>query len=139
MSANDVSNGQRALWMVLITSLAAPFFASLVAVAMMLAGSMLDGLLPPRAGRSIGEAAVGAFAWGALPATIAALGLTPYVLHAGTYSWLHAAVAGVIAFTAAVILWPIEAGGALAFLSFLAGLVAIGLRSMLIRGRILRP
>ena len=30
---DEVTNGQRAMWMVLITSLAAPFFASLIDVA----------------------------------------------------------------------------------------------------------
>ncbi len=134
----DVTNAQRALWMVLITSLAAPFFASLIDVALTLASPLFDFVLPPRAGKALGEVAVGAYAWGALPSTVGALGLVPYVLQSGTYGWLHAAVAGVIAFAAAHIVWPIPAGAAIPFLAFLAGLVAIGMRAMLISGGILK-
>ncbi len=134
----DVTNAQRALWMVLITSLAAPFFASLIDVALTLASPLFDFVLPPRAGKALGEVAVGAYAWGALPSTVGALGLVPYVLQSGTYGWLQAAVAGVIAFAAAHIVWPIPAGAAMPFLAFLAGLVAIGMRAMLISGGILK-
>ena len=135
----DVTNAQRALWMVLITSLAAPFFASLVDVALTLASPLFDFLLPPRADKALGEVAIGAYAWGALPSTVGALGLVPYVLQTGTYGWLQAAVAGVIAFAAAHVVWPIPAGAAMPFLAFLAGLVAIGMRAMLISGGILKP
>ena len=134
----DVTNAQRALWMVLITSLAAPFFASLVDVALTLASPLFDFLLPPRADKALGEVAIGAYAWGALPSTVGALGLVPYVLQTGTYGWLQAAVAGVIAFAAAHVVWPIPAGAAIPFLAFLAGLVAIGMRAMLISGGILK-
>ena len=134
----DVTNAQRALWMVLITSLAAPFFASLVDVALTLASPLFDFLLPPRADKALGEVAIGAYAWGALPSTVGALGLVPYVLQTGTYGWLQAAVAGVVAFAAAHVVWPIPAGAAIPFLAFLAGLVAIGMRAMLISGGILK-
>lgn len=134
----NVTNAQRALWMVLITSLAAPFFASLVNVALTLASPLFDFVLPPRAGKSLGEVAIGAYAWGALPSTVGALGLVPYVLQSGTYGWLQAAVAGVIAFAAAHVVWPVPAGAAMPFLAFLAGLVAIGMRAMLVSGGILK-
>lgn len=125
--------------MVLITSLAAPFFASLIDVALSLASPYLDFLLPPRDAKPLGVVAAGAFVWGAMPATIAALGLTPYVLQSGTYGWLHAATAGVLAFMASVVIWPFSAGQSLPFLAFLAGLVAILMRAMLIKGGILKP
>lgn len=134
-----IPNTQRAIWMVLITSIAAPFFASLIEVALTLASPFVDFLLPPRSGKPLGEVAAGAFAWSAMPATIAGIGLAPYVLQSGTYSWLHAAVAGVIAFAASILVWPFEAGQSLPFLAFLAGLVAIAMRAMLIRGGILKP
>ncbi|MFN0219665.1 MAG: hypothetical protein ACKVP4_12725 [Hyphomicrobium sp.] len=134
-----VSNAQRAIWMVLITSLAAPFFASLVEVALSLASPLADLLLPPRHEKPLGEVAAGAFIWSAMPATFAALGLSPYVLQSGTYGWLHAAVAGVLAFTAATLIWPFSAGQSLPFLAFLAGVVAITMRAILIRGGILKP
>jgi len=93
--------------------------------------------LPRAAVPPPGEFAVDVFAWSALPATVAALGLTPFVLQQGTYSWLHAAVAGVLAFTAASIIFPFPNQAALPVLAFLAGLIAIGMRQLLITGRIL--
>ncbi len=138
MEKNSLSNVQRALWMVLITSLVAPFFAGLIEVALSLLSPTLDFLLPPRGNEPLGEAAVDAFVWGALPATVAALGLTPFVLQHGTYSWLQAAVAGVLGFGAGAIIFPFGAGGALPFLAFIAGLIAIGMRALLIAGRVLR-
>ncbi|MBS0232955.1 MAG: hypothetical protein JSR99_05670 [Proteobacteria bacterium] len=128
----------RALWMVLITSLAAPFFAGLIVVVLMLLSPATDFLLPPPSGEALGDVAVGAFVWSALPATVAALGLTPFVLQHGTYGWLEASVAGVVAFAAGAIIFPFEAGHALPLLAFLAGLLAIGMRSLLIMGGILR-
>ncbi|MFT3730130.1 MAG: hypothetical protein QM780_01725 [Hyphomicrobium sp.] len=135
---NKISNPIRALWTVLITSLAAPFFAGLVVVTLQFLSPATDFLLPPRPGEAIGEIAVDAFIWSALPATVAALGLTPFILQHGTYSWLQAAVAGVLAFMAGAIIFPFPVGSALPFLAFLAGLVAIGLRALLIAGGILR-
>lgn len=139
MSKPGISNTYRALWMVLITSLAAPFVVAVIEVAMTLASPLLDFALPPRNGAALGEVALRAFSWGAMPATIAALGLVPFVLERGTYGWLHAAVAGVLAFMAAVIIAPINAGPAMPFLAFLAGLVAIGMRAFFIRVGILAP
>ncbi len=135
----EIPNAQRAIWMVLITSLAAPFFASLIAVALSLASPLFDFALPKRDGAPIGVFAASAFAWSALPATIAALALTPYVLQSGTYGWLHAAVAGVLAFIAAMLISPFAAGPSVPFLAFLAGVVAILMRAILIKGRILQP
>jgi hypothetical protein len=134
----DVSNGQRAVGMALITSLAAPFFASLIVVAIMLAGPFADYVLPPRGQAALGDIAISAFAWSSLPATVAALGLVPFVLQHGSYTWLQAAVAGVLGFAAGAIIFPLADGGAPPVLAFLAGLVAIGMRAMLIYGGILR-
>lgn len=138
MEKNKISNTVRALWMVLIISLAAPFFAGLIFVGLQFLGSATNFLLPPRPGEAIGEVAVDAFIWSALPATVAALGLTPFVLQSGTYTWLQAAVAGVLGFMAGVIIFPFPAGPAMPFLAFLAGLVAIGMRALLMSGGILR-
>jgi hypothetical protein len=138
LEKNKISNNVRALWMVLITSLAAPFFAGLIFVALQFMRPASDFFLPPRPGEAIGEVGVDAFVWSALPATVAALGLTPFVLQQGTYSWLQAAVAGVIGFMAGAIIFPFPASAAMPFLAFLAGLVAIGMRALLIAGGILR-
>lgn len=123
--------------MVLITSLAAPFFAGLAVVALTIAAQaaglpMTDGAAP-----SLGETGIATFAWSAIPATLAALGLTPYVFQSGTYSWLHAAVAGVIAFGVSTIIAPVNAGPFMPLLAFLAGLIGVAMRAMLIRGGIL--
>jgi hypothetical protein len=134
---NGISNSQRAIWMVLITSLAAPFFAGLIIVALSFGSSFWEVLFQFRTERSISETAMAAFAWGAIPATIAGLGLIPYVLQNGTYGWLQAAVAGVVAFIAAALIVPFGAGPAMPFLAFLSGLIAVGMRAMLIQGRIL--
>ncbi len=138
MKTETVTNAQRALWMVLLTSLAAPFFAGLLDVALTLAAPAFDFALPPRLQKTVGDVALGAFAWSAFPATLAAVGLSPFVLQSGSYGWLHAAVAGVVAFTAAVILFPFDHGGSLPYLAFFAGLVAIGMRSLLISAGILK-
>lgn len=134
-----VSNKQRALWMVLITSLAAPFFAGLVAVAVSLVAHAIGWVEIPGGAQSLGEAGIATFAWSAIPATIAALGLTPYVLQSGTYSWLHAAVAGVVAFGVSTIVAPIPTGPFVPMMAFLAGLIAVGMRAMLVRGGIVLP
>ena len=138
LQKNKIGNPLRALWMVLITSLAAPFFAGLIVVALQFMGPVTEFLLPPHSGEAIGEVAVDAFVWSALPATVAALGLTPFVLQQGTYTWLHAAVAGVLGFMAGAIIFPFPATPAMPFLAFLAGLVAIGMRALLIAGGVLR-
>ncbi|PPD01666.1 MAG: hypothetical protein CTY31_02650 [Hyphomicrobium sp.] len=138
----DVSNGQRAFWMVLITSLAAPFFASVAAAVLTGVGAFFDFALPAPADKTLGETAVGAFIWSAFPATVAALALTPFVLQHGRYSWLAAAVAGVLAFTAASIIMPFGTADIqplMPFFAFLAGLIAIIMRAVLIRAKVLQP
>ncbi|WP_343062298.1 hypothetical protein [Hyphomicrobium methylovorum] len=129
---NEVSNVQRAIWMTLITSLATPLFASLLFMALGLARPFTDFMLQSTEGLPIGEAAVDVFTWAALPSTVAGIGLSPFVLQHGGYTWLHAAVGGVLAFMASAIIFPIDAGGAMPLLAFLAGLIAIGMRQLLI-------
>jgi hypothetical protein len=134
-----LSNTQRALWMVLITALVIPFFAGIIDLGLMLLTPASDFLLPPRGSEGFGEAAVDAFVWSAFPATIGALGLTPFVLQRGTYSWLEGAVAGVLGFMAAAIIFPFDANTGLPFLAFAAGLIFIGMRALLILIGILKP
>ncbi|WP_045836858.1 hypothetical protein [Hyphomicrobium sp. 99] len=134
-----LSNAQRAIWMVLITSLAVAFFAGLIDLGLMFLSPLTDPVLPPHGGEGLGEAAVDAFVWSAFPATVAALGLTPFVLQRGTYSWLEAAVAGVLGFMAAVVIFPFDSPGAVPFLAFAAGLLMIGMRALLIIIGILKP
>ncbi|WP_291166103.1 hypothetical protein [Hyphomicrobium sp.] len=133
-----MSNTQRALWMVLITSLAVPFFAGLIDLGLMLLSPATDFLLPAHGGQGLGEAGVGAFIWSAFPATVSALGLTPFVLQNGTYGWLEAAVAGVLGFIAAAIIFPLDASMGVPFLAFTAGLLFIGMRALLMTIGILK-
>ncbi len=135
---SEGSNGQRALWSVLITSLAAPFFVAIAIAVVGLAGSTFGINLTPQLGASLSEAAVATFAWGAFPATVSAVGLTPFILERGSYGWLEAAVAGVLSFAVAEFIFPVAFAGALPAMAFCAGLLAIFMRYVLIRGGILR-
>jgi hypothetical protein len=133
-----LTNSQRALWMVVIMSLAAPFFAGCIELVLRLAGPLAEFLLPPADGAAPGELAIGAFVWSVLPATAAAVGLLPFVLQHGTYGWLEAAIAGVLGFGAGAIIFPLGTGSALPMLAFLGGIVAIAVRAVLIWAGILK-
>lgn len=129
---NAISNLQRALWTFLMLTLVGPFFGALaVAAALILAPVLkLEGLLP--AGLPpVGPAAVTVFLWSAIPATLAALALVPMVLRRGTFGWIVAAGAGVVALAAASVLFPIAYPELRTALMVLAGVVAVGLRHML--------
>lgn len=134
-----ISNKVRAVWSVLITSLAAPFLAGLVAVAVRITGLQFGAPLIAGPEAPLGDVAVVAFAWAIIPALITALALLPYVLQSGTYSWLNAAVAGVIAFGASAMLMPFNGGPLMPVLAFAAGLIAIAMRWVLIGGKIILP
>lgn len=127
----DISNGQRALWTFLLFTLVGPFFAALtVAAALMLAPVFkLAPLLP--ANLAVGPAAVTSFIWSAIPATLAAVAVVPMVLRRGTFGWIVAAGAGVVALAAASVLFPIAYPELRTALMVLAGVVAVGLRHML--------
>ncbi len=127
----DISNGQRALWTFLLFTLVGPFFAALaVAAALMLAPVFkLAPLLP--ANLAVGPAAVTSFIWSAIPATLAAIAVVPMVLRRGTFGWIVAAGAGVVALAAASVLFPIAYPELRTALMVLAGVVAVGLRHML--------
>jgi hypothetical protein len=135
----EISNGHRALWMVLITSLAVPFFAGLAAAALGIVHQILDlGILP------IGDGTVGAFAarvflLSSFPAAISAVALVPFVLQRGTYGWLHAAVAGVLSYGVAAVVFPASFTGFRPAVAFAAGLLAVGMRALLINAGILKP
>ena len=116
-----VANGQRALWTFLIYALAGPFFAALALVIVIaLAGVFgLSGLLPVEVS-GLGEAALAAFVWSAVPAVITGLIL-----------------GGVIAFAGAAMLLPLDLHDARPYLAFLAGLVSVAVRQVLIQADII--
>ena len=132
-----VANGQRALWTFLIYALAGPFFAALALVIVIaLAGVFgLSGLLPVEAG--LGEAALAAFVWSAVPAVITGLILAGVVWRTGGLTWTVAAAVAVIAFAGAAMLLPLDLHDARPYLAFLAGLVSIAVRQVLIQADII--
>jgi hypothetical protein len=135
----DIGNGQRAFWTFLFYTLCGPFFAALAYAAIAILapplklGALLPASLPP-----LGEAVLSVFVWGALPAALAAIGLAPMVLRRGTFGWVVAAAAGVIAFAAATTIAPFESHDALPAMAFLAGLVSMAVRAVLLAAGILR-
>lgn len=136
---NGISNAHRALWMVLVTSLSTPFFVALAMVALIAIAAIAGVPLPAGMQISVGDIAIASFVWASFPAAIAAFALVPFVLQHGTYSWLHAAIAGVVACAAAAIIFPLNGGPLLSVIAFAGGLIAIGLRMMLITYGILKP
>lgn len=132
------NNTERAVWTFLIYALAGPFFAALLlAVLLALASAlglseMLPGGEPP-----LGKAALAAFVWSTLPAVLTALVLAIVVLRTGALTWIVAAPVAVIAFAAAAVLLPAGLEDARPYLAFLAGMVSIAVREVLVRARII--
>ncbi len=135
----EIGNGQRAFWTFLFFTLCGPFFAALAyAAAVILAPPLKLGALLPVGSPPLGEAVAGVFVWSALPAALAALGVMPMVFRRGTFGWVVAAAAGVIAFAAATAIAPIQHEVTLAVLAFFAGLIALAVRYVLLAAGILR-
>jgi hypothetical protein len=133
-----VSNGQRALWTFLIYALAGPFFAALAVVIVIALASVfgLSGLLPVEV-QGMGQAGLVAFVWSAVPALITALIVGAVVWRTGGLSWVVAAAVAVIAFAATAMLLPLDLHDARPYLAFLAGIVSIAVRQVLIQADII--
>lgn len=139
-SSQEVGNGQRAFWTFLFYTLCGPFFAALAyaAFAILAPPLQLGALLPPGT-PPLGEAVAAIFVWSALPAALTALAVIPIVVRRGTYGWVIAAAAGVIAFAAAVAIAPFDHRDALPALAFAAGLISLAVRSVLLTAGIIKP
>lgn len=134
-----VSPTQRALWTFLGYTLVGPFLAALaIAAAMILAPALGLAPLLPDGLPAVGAAALAAFVWSAIPAALTALALLPSVIRRGSTSALMTAAAGVVAFAAATVLFPISYPTMLTMLALLAGLVALAVRSVLLSTGILQ-
>ena len=133
-----VANGQRGLWTFLIYALAGPFFAALsLVIVIALAGVFgLSGLLPVEVA-GLGETALAAFVWSAVPAVITGLILGCVVWRTGGLTWVVAAAVAVIAFAGAAMLLPLDLHDARPYLAFLAGVVSIAVRQVLIQADII--
>ncbi len=129
-----MSGGQRALWTFLMYTLVGPFFAAVVvAVALVLApplglGGLLPDNLPP-----LGAAAITTFVWAVIPAVLVALTLSPIALRQDSIGWIVVAVAGAVAFAISATLFPIGMESARPYLAFLAGLISLAVREVLVR------
>lgn len=134
-----VTNAQRALWTFLIYALAAPFLAALAVVAFIIAARALAlPSLVPDSLPGIGEVALVVFVWSALPAVLTALILAVVVWRTGGLSWVSAVAVAIIAFAAAAMLLPLELHDARPYLAFLAGIVSIAVRQVLVQADIVQ-
>jgi hypothetical protein len=129
-----MGNAQRALWTFLIYALVAPFFAAL-AVIIVVAGAAAFGLADVLPGdqQPLGQAVIATFVWSGLPAVATGLVLAGVTLRSGGFGWMLAAAIAVIAFAGASLLLPFGLEDARPYLAFLAGLVAITVRAVLVR------
>lgn len=129
-----VSNSQRALWTFLIYALVGPFFAAL-ALVILIASAWVFGLssLLPVEVSSLGQAGLATFVWSTGPALLTALILAVVVWRTGGFTWLVAVVVAVIAFAVASMLLPLGLDHARPYLAFLAGVVSIAVRQVLIQ------
>jgi hypothetical protein len=129
-----MANAQRALWTFLIYALVAPFFGALAVAAVLVLASAfgLADLLPDDVAPT-GAAAIATFVWAIVPAVLTALALAAMVWNKGGFSWIVAAAVAVIAFSVAAVLVPIGLEDARPYLAFLAGVVAIAVRAVLVR------
>jgi hypothetical protein len=134
-------NTQRALWTFLIFALVAPFFGALTIAAVVILAPLLGlGDLLPADVPPLGIVALSSFVWAIVPAVLAGIALAVIVLRQGSVGWIVAAAVGVVAFAIAAVIFPApELAPLRPYLAFLAGLVAVVLREMLARAKIIAP
>ena len=126
------------MWTFLMYTLVGPFFAAvIVAVAFVLAPplglvALLPDNLPP-----LGAAVITTFVWAVIPAVLVALTLSPIALRQDSVGWIVVAVAGAVAFAISTTLFPIGMEGERPYLTFLAGLISLAVREVLVRAGVL--
>ncbi|MGH1418737.1 MAG: hypothetical protein ACRBCJ_07750 [Hyphomicrobiaceae bacterium] len=136
----DISNGQRAFWAFLGFTLVGPFFAALaILIILVLAPILKLDPLIPTTDLPLGAIAMRSFIWSAVPAALTALAMVPFLLREGRFAPSYVAMAAVVAFTIAHILFPVDIPqNLLTALAVLAGLVAIAVRYAMDLGGLLR-
>ena len=139
-----ISNGQRALWTLLITSLAAPFLGALAVMLLsVVAGALGKGPDSLKALDSAGqmawaaEKAVATFAWAAIPAVAGAALLAGLVYLRGMFGWLEAAVAGAVLVSINAFLSGGTVQQHITPIAFIGALVAVAMWGVLTRAGIL--
>lgn len=129
-----VSNTQRALWTFLMYTFIAPFFGAVaVTVGALIAKAVGFTSLLPETPPPLGALAIESYVWSIIPAVLTALALVPIAFRSAQVGWIVVAVAGAVSFAIASVLFPIEPETARPYLAFLAGLVAIAVREVLVR------
>src|SRR5690606_2131045 len=126
-AVDQMTNAQRALWSFLFYTLVGPFIGALLVAALQPPAAMA-GLLPHVAELDaaalvsfMGWSAMFTYVWAAPAAALAVLSLLPLVFRSGTFGWIAAAVAGVLAFALTSVLFALPASGLMPYLAFLAG------------------
>jgi len=129
-----MTNTHRALWTFLIYALVAPFFGALVISVILLLAFVfgLVNLLPDDVTPS-GTPAISSFVWAVVPALLTGIVLAALAWQKGGFSWVVAAAVAVIAFTIASVLVPFGLEDARPSLAIIAGLIAVGVRAVLVR------
>ena len=133
-----MGGAQRATWTFLMYTLVGPFFAAVfVAAALALAPPLGLGALLPENVPTLGAAAVMTFVWAMIPAVLVALALSPIALRQESIGWFVAAVAGAVAFIISDTLFPVGMESARPYFAFLAGMISIAVREVLVRAGVL--
>ncbi|MEM7778488.1 MAG: hypothetical protein AAF732_23150 [Pseudomonadota bacterium] len=143
--SDEVSNGQRALWTFLFYMLVMPLIGAITAIVLLLVAVVIGQAPGPFAKAATSDAlnqlggfGVLAFVWCVIPSAFTAIAVVPAVWKHGTVGWFMAGACGVIAFTAAILIFPFPTGIWQPLLAFAAGLVAVICRQILLRGGIIR-
>jgi hypothetical protein len=133
-SANEISNGQRALWTFLGATLIGPFIGALAILGLTLAAGLfgfgppsLKNLAAGQLGPIAAQRTLEAYLWGAFPAALAGAISAAWLSLRGALPWLVAACAGAVAVTLAAVLLGGQVArdhiSALAFIAATAGVV----------------
>lgn len=134
----QTSNLARALWVFLGYMLVGPFLAGLsVTVIMVFAPVFKLAALLPESLPPVGVAGLQTFVWAAIPAALTAVFLIPFVMKKGTFGWIEAGVAAVLAFSITTLFTHVPLREAFPFMAFLAGAVSVGVREALLSGKII--
>ena len=145
MNSNDArgndeqpSNLARALWVFLGYTLVGPLLAGLSTAILVIFASIVgvselfSNGLPP-----LGIAAASTFVWAAIPSAVTAALLLPFVIQTGTFGWIEAVTAAVLAFAIATIVTTFPYRDGLPLFAFIAAMISLGVREALRNAKII--
>ena len=145
MKKQKTTNGQRALWTFLISTLVGPFFAALIVALLTIVSGVLQmgppslkGLAFAAVAAKAGAWALQTYVWAALPAGLAGACLAAYVSLTGTVPWLAVIVAGVGAFGLASVVVPGLLPNHGTALAFIAALSSLGVWAVLSKAKVVK-